>query len=113
MNDLKNRTEQFSNALPLMQGRDKGNFNDIKERPVTIYDFGFMQDGADEYVVFTIAEDKDHFYFGGLVITENLKSLDSEGYANEIRSIGLPVMFNDKVGKNNRTYTAVTYYPEV
>ena len=113
MTDLRQRTELFSNALPFMEGRDKGNLNTIKEKPVTIIDYGFLGDGNDEYVGFIIDEDPNNFYFGGMVLTENLKALDNEGFGLDIRTNGLPVMFNDKTGKNNRTYTSVTYYPKI
>lgn len=113
INDLRLRTQKFNNALPFMEGREKGDFGKIKEIPLTIDDYGFLSDSGDEYIAFTVKEDKQTFFFGGMVLTEQVKTLDDEGYGDTIRSEGLPVIFTDKMGKNKRTYTAVTFFPEI
>lgn len=112
INKLKNRVKEFNNALPFMDGREKGELNSIKNVPVTIIDYGFMGDGDDEYIAFITKEVDDLFYFGGKVLTEQIKELDSEGYGDTIREEGLPVLFSDRKSKNNRVYTHVTYFPE-
>jgi hypothetical protein len=71
-----------------------------------------MKDEDKEYVVFTIKEDPQYFYFGGQVLTDNMKALDNDGYGDEIRKDGLPVFFDTKKSKNKREYTTVEFYPD-
>ncbi len=109
---LRERTKEFQNALPFMEGRDKGVLKDLQGQIVTIKEFGFMQDNENEYVCFTIEEDNKNFYFGGTVLTDQLMALDEEGYRDEIEENGLPTLFKTRTSKNNRTYTDVSFYPE-
>lgn len=114
---LRERTKEFSSILPFMDGREKGELDRIKNTPVTIVDYGFLKDSDDsgeekEYVCFIVKEDEQHFYFGGQVLTDNMKQLDEEGYGDEIRAEGLPVELSERKSKNKRTYTSVVFYPE-
>jgi hypothetical protein len=110
---LQERVKEFSISLPLMEGREKGDFSRLHGTPVTINDFGFMKDDDKEYVVFTVKEDPQFFYFGGQVLTENMKQLDQDDYSDAVRKEGLPVLFNTKKSKNKRDYTTVEFYPNV
>lgn len=114
---LQDRAKEFSILLPFMEGKEKGEMDRIVGEPFTINNFGFLQDNSDgvvkEYVCFTVAEDTQHFYFGGQVLTENLKELEEDGYREEIEKEGLPVLFDKKKSKNKREYTTVTFYPQV
>jgi hypothetical protein len=112
MKTLKDKVKEFSVSLPIMENREKGDFADIKGEIVTISDFDFMKDDGKEYVVFTIKEDTKNFYFGGQVLTDNMKSLENDGYAETVREEGLPVKFTTKKSKNKRDYTVVEFYPE-
>lgn len=117
MKSLKARAKEFTTLLPFMEGRDKGEFDGLLGNPVTITDYGFLTDTDNdgktkEYACFTIKEDPVCFYFGGKVITENLQTLEAEGYHEAIVNEGLPVLFETKKSKNKRDYTAVTFYPE-
>jgi len=47
------------------------------------------------------------------VLTDNMKSLDDDGYHFDVISEGLPVLFEKKKSKNKRDYTTVTFYPEL
>lgn len=119
MKSLRERTQEFSNQLPFMVGRDKGDLEQILDTTVTIRDFGFMM-GKDkktkedkEFVCFIIDEDPKCFYFGGQVITDNLKKLDADGYLPEIKAEGLPVEFVERHSETSgNDYISVTYYPE-
>lgn len=119
MKSLRERTQEFSNQLPFMVGRDKGDLDQILDTPVTIRDFGFMT-GVDkktkenkEFVSFIIDEDPKCFYFGGQVITDNLKKLEADGYMEEIQAEGLPVEFVERTSNTSgNDYISVTYYPE-
>jgi hypothetical protein len=96
-----------------MQGRTKGDLDGIKDITITIKDFGMMEDGSKEYVAFTIEEDPNCFYFGGQVLTDNMKKLEADGYGDEIRKEGLPVMLGTKRSKaSNKDYTTCEFYPE-
>lgn len=108
---LKERTKELQNTLPLMEGREKGELSGIKGHRVTITDFGFMSDGTEDYVCFIIKE-SNCFYFGGKVLTDDLMELEQDGYGEEIRKEGLPILLEDRKSKNGRIYTSVTYYPE-
>jgi hypothetical protein len=107
-----------------MQGRDKQDFNTListDEAPiiVTIIDYDFLLDSPDkEYIVFILKDDPQHFYFGGKVLTDQMRHLDSEGYGDEIRHDGIPVKFVEKKSKKANEqgrynyYTAVTFFPD-
>lgn len=110
---LRDRAKKFSVNLDLMEKREKGDLQDILDKKVTINDYGFLKDEFEkEYVVFTITEDSGNFYFGGSVLTENLQELEGDGFGEDIRKDGLPVLLERVMSKNKREYTKVTYYPE-
>lgn len=109
---LKQRVKQLSNNLPLMENREKAELDNILNKVVTINDYGFMNDGDNKpYVAFTVEEDKQNFYFGGQVLTEDMMELEADGYRDEIQKDGLPILLSKKTSKNKREYTTVTYYP--
>lgn len=109
---LKEKVKEFSVSLPLMKGREKGDLKSLYMETITIRDFGFLRDGDDDYVVFIIDEDTENFYFGGMVLTDNMKNLEADGYRTEIEKEGLPIRLSEKMGKNKRKYTHVEYYPQ-
>lgn len=109
---LKERVKEFSVSLPLMEGREKGDFSRLHNSVVTITDYGFMKDNDKDYVAFILKEDSKTFYFGGQVLTENMQELEADGYGDTIRKEGLPVLFDTKKSKNKREYTTVEFYPE-
>lgn len=111
--NLRDRTKQLANTLPLMENREKGDLLSIVGSEVTINDFGYLKDELNkEYVVFTVKEDEQNFYFGGQVLTEDLQELENDGYGEEIRTSGLPILLERVMSKNKREYTKVTYFPE-
>lgn len=113
MLDLKSRVKEFEVNLPLMEGREKGDLKSLYEDIVTIRDFGFLKDEHNsEYVVFIIDEDDRNFYFGGMVLTDQLKKLSDEGYQEQIVKEGLPIRLTDRISKGKKHYTSVEYYPE-
>lgn len=111
---LKERAKEFSVQLPLMDGREKGDTNELLGQISTITDYGFLPNEAGEpYAVFIVKERPNVFYFGGSVLTARLSDLDAEGYHDEVVSEGLPVLFTTaKAKKSNRQYTNVEFYPE-
>lgn len=109
---LKEKAENLNSTIEFMDEREKGNTADLVDQTVTIKDFDFLDGNNGEYVAFIIDEDPKCFYFGGTVLTEDLKEFDQEGYKETIQSEGLPVLMTKRMSKNNRQYVAVTYYPE-
>lgn len=108
---LKERVQEFGNSLPCMLGRTKGELKLLFDEEITITDFGFLTDGKKntDYACFIVKENKDNFFFGGLVLTNDLKVLEEEGYREEIIQNGLPVRLTNKVSKDHVNYTAVEY----
>ena len=110
---LKERAKEFSVRLPFMEGREKGDTKELLGQVSTITDYGFLRDDdGREYVAFIVKERTKTFYFGGQVLTDQLQQLEAEGYRTEINEEGLPMLMTEQKSKNNRTYTAVEFYPE-
>jgi hypothetical protein len=113
MKSLRERTQELSNQLPFMQGRTKGDLDGIKDMIITIREFGFMNDNNKEYVAFIINEDPHCFYFGGQVLTDNMRKLEADGYTEEIVKDGLPVLLGTRRSKtSNKDYTTVEFFPD-
>lgn len=112
--DLRARAKEFQVQSPIMADREKGDQKSLFGTPVTIIDYDFTKDSKTEkpYVIFIVKEDPKRFYFGGQVLTDQLSQLDDEGYGEQIRAEGLPVLFNNKISKEKRSYTTVDLYPE-
>lgn len=109
---LKERAKEFSVQLPFMDGRTKGDAKELVGQVSTINNYGFLQGDNGAYVVFTVKERKDKFYFGGTVLTDQMEQLEAEGYRDEIETEGLPMLMTEKKSKNNRGYIAVEFYPD-
>lgn len=111
---LKERAAEMSAPqLPIMNERDKGETDDLIGIIVTLNDYGFLTGDAGEYAVFTVQEDPNEFFFGGKVLTDALKEFDADGYGDDIRENGLPMLLTKKKTKDGKkTYTAVLFYPE-
>lgn len=100
------------NSIKFMDGKTKGELEEIKDKVVTINHFDFIKNEEGDYAVFTVAEINDSFYFGGLVITENLKKIESEGLKPDVEKEGLPCIITSRKSKNKKTYYSVEFYPE-
>lgn len=117
MKSLRDKAKEMSISLPLMENREKGEMERLYNDNFTINEYGFMKETDEagdekEYVAFTVKEDEQHFYFGGQVLTDNMREFENEGYHETIVKEGLPVRFDKKKSKNKREYTTVTFYPE-
>jgi hypothetical protein len=99
-------------GIPFMKGRTKGEVAELLGNPVTIKDFDFLDGQDGKYVVFIVDEIADSFFFGGSVLTNNLKEITAEE-KEEVKKNGLPVlMYEAKSKKTGRKYTAVKFYPD-
>ena len=121
--DLKEMAKGMNagKGIEFMEGRNKGEAEELLDRTVTIRNFDFINGENGEYAVFIIDEDEENFYFAGSVLTDNLKQLVPA--KEQIISEGLPTKFTQRKSKakivtnNNskkakRNYTAVEFYPE-
>lgn len=113
MKSLRERAKEFDTRLPFMDGREKGNTDELLGQVSTIVDYGFLpNDDGELYVAFITRERSKKFYFGGKVLTDRMTQLDQEGFGDEIRKEGLPMLMSQAKSKANRNYTAVTFFPE-
>lgn len=113
MKSLQARAKEMQNSLPFMEGKEKGEMKRIVDMNATIREYGFLKDDQEkEYVCFIIDEDPNNFYFGGQVLTENMRTFEDEGYHEEIVKDGLPVLFGLRMSKKNKEYVTVSFYPE-
>lgn len=114
MKSLKDRAKEFGARLPFMDGKDKGATEELLGQVSTINEYGFLPSESGEmYVVFTVKERQNKFFFGGGVLTDRMIQLDQEGYGEDIRAEGLPVLLTEaKSKKTKRTYTNVEFFPE-
>lgn len=110
---LRDRAKELGAQLPFMDGREKGESTDLVGMISTIRDYGFLKSDDDrEYVVIIVDEDKKHFFFGGTALSDQMRKLDDEGYGDEIRQDGLPMLLSEKKSRNNRKYINVEFYPD-
>lgn len=111
---LREKTEGLNSGkgIEFMSDRTKGETDELIGRVVTIRDYAFIKGDNGEYVVFIIDENDDKFYFGGMVLTNNLKELSEEEH-QELKQDGLPTLFKKQMNKKGkREYTSVEFYPE-
>lgn len=111
---LREKAEGMNSGkgIEFMDKRTKGETEELLDQVVTIRDYAFITGQEGEYAVFIIDEDADKFYFGGKVITDNLKAFSEEEH-EELKEEGLPTLFAERVSKNKRKYISVEFYPEV
>ena len=99
-------------GIEFMQGKNKGEMIEILNKACTIRDYDFISGDDGEYVVFIIDEIDDEFFFGGKVLTDDMKQFTDEDH-EEIKANGLPVLLTEqKSKKTKRPYVAVEFYPE-
>ena len=110
---LREKAESLNSGkgIEFMEGRTKGETEELLDKIVTIRDYAFITGDDGEYAVFIIDQVKDKFYFGGKVLTDNLKSFDLSDHA-EVIAEGLPTKFSSRKSKAKRNYVAVEFYPE-
>ena len=111
---LREKAEGMNSGkgIEFMDKRSKGETEELLDQVVTIRDYAFISGQDGEYAVFIIDEVADKFYFGGKVITDNLKALSEEDH-EELKAEGLPTLFAERLSKNKRKYISVEFYPEV
>lgn len=109
INNVKAITMQ---GLPFMEGRVKG---DITEGKIyNIVDFGFLKGDEGDFAVYITRENPNEFYFGGSIVTENLKKIEetlTDEQLVELLDKGLEIVMTSKLSKNKRKYMNCTFFP--
>lgn len=110
---LREKAEAMNSGkgIEFMEGRTKGDTEELLGNTVTIRDYAFISGTEGEYAVFIVDEVKDKFFFGGKVITDNLKGFTEEDHS-ELKESGLPTLFSQRTSKSKRKYISVEFYPE-
>ena len=61
------------NGIEFMANKNKGEMMELYDRVCTIRNYDFIKGEDGEYVVFVIDEINDEFFFGGSVLTDDMK----------------------------------------
>lgn len=113
MNDIISNVKAITmQGLPFMEGREKGTIKE--DEIVNICDFGFLNGEDGDFAVFIIKENEKEFYFGGSVVTQNLKKIEdslTEEELTELLNNGLEIVLKSKMSKNKRKYTSCIFFP--
>jgi len=112
LQELRNKSTEIQSQSELMEGRDKGDMSQLINQYVTVVNYDFADGDNGLYSVIHFKELPQQFFFGGGVITDQLKKLDEDGFKETIQKEGLPVKFESVKSKNNRYYTNATLFPE-
>ena len=95
-------------TIDFMNGREAGKMADLIDKEVIITDIDIIKSRKDEYAVFIIKQDANHFYFGGEVLTNFVRTLEDVDF-EEIRRDGCKVKFTSAKSKDGFTYTNVDF----
>jgi hypothetical protein len=102
-------------GVPFMENRTKGDKLPTQSS-VTVDNYGYIDGEEGEYVVISLREFPDKFYFGGGVVTDKFEELDkalSKDEKAQILEEGLPVLFQNRQNKaKKREYMTCVFYPE-
>ena len=92
--------KEMNNGCPLMENREKGDFDELENETVTI-DEAFPLDG---YYCVTLKDDSEHFYLTSMSVTKAIDFILSAGETPE----GLTFKVLEKVKtKNKNTYRPI------
>lgn len=107
LGELKDKLN--ANSIPFMEGKTPGKL--IEGQVMTICDYGFINGDDGEYSVILCKEDNEHFFFGGLVLTDLLKTVDTNYTKEDISDLmEYGIKFTTervKSKKGKREYTKV------
>ena len=96
------------NAIPFMEGREKGEKSDILDKALHFEDFGFITTENGECAVVAFTEIKDRFYFMNSVVTEMLHKVEADNMIGELS--GHSIVFTMKANqKGTREYMAFEF----
>ena len=91
-----------------MEGREKGDLNNILNQALHISDFGFITNDDGEYPVLAILEYPDYFFFGNSVINDMLKEIEKDDMKTALAD--QKIIFKKLTSKKNgRQYFAFEF----
>lgn len=97
------------NTDEIREGREKG--DNIFDKVITINNFLICSGDNGTYSEYTVAEDNEHFFFGGSVLTNLLTKIEADGQKDGVKSEGLKVKLTKKKSEKGRDYVAVEVVP--
>lgn len=111
--DIKMKKELFGRlgklnndgGIDFMEGRDKGLI--VLNQTVIINNFAFIKGDDGPYVVFTLKDNDDEFFFGSSVVTKKFQEVEKmfdEEELSVLLGMGIPVRFEERTSKRNRKY---------
>lgn len=116
-NSIKEKLQKLNaSGVGFMEDRQKGDLP--LDVVCTLEEYGFIKNERNEdYVVLSLMEYPEHFFFGGSIITakivEMVAVLEKEE-KEEMKETGIPVRFTKKTNKKGkRDYFTLEFYPEV
>lgn len=111
MKTLRERLlSEMSNGLPFMEGKEKA--DNILGENLHIMDYGFLTGDDGEFIAYTVEEYPENFFFGGSVLTERFKHIESVFTEDEIAELlneGIEIKLVQKTSKNKRKYVSVEF----
>lgn len=114
LNLIKKIQEISNTGLEIMNGREKGDVQDLIDDVVVVNNYEFGKGEQGDYVVFTVIDNDTEFFFGSSVVTENFLALDnmlSDEEKQELLKTGLEMSIHQKKSKNNRKYLYNIFFP--
>lgn len=111
-NILNKVKEVTSNEFEFTVGRNKGEL--VMGEVVTINNYDFAMSDKGPFVVFTVKESDEEYFFGGAVVTTKLQEIKQTLNSEEFTALlehGIPVTF-EKVKSGDKTkspYTKPTF----
>ena len=116
INDLiKQAQEVTMSGLPFMDGKEKLEVTgEVLNNTLTVDDYGYLEGDDGEYVVISLKEYPNHFIYGGSVVTDAFKKLESKVGAESMAQLiqyGLTFRLSELVSKNKRKYVRISFFP--
>lgn len=100
--------KKFKKSIDFMDGRERADLADLcTGEKYHIEEFAFLSGENGEYVVFTVKENENIFYFGNTVVSDVLKQVEMDNMSEELRSVG--VVFEKVISKKKREYIAIRF----
>lgn len=118
MINFKKIAQTETTLSKLMEGRTKGDFDELIGTAVTVVEFDLVNDGHATYPCIVTKEHPDKFYFGGYVLNKIIAAWVAEEENGDVeaasealkRSGGVRMGFDSKKTKNNNNVTTVVIY---
>lgn len=100
--------DKFKNeGVPFMEGREKGDKDEIIGKRLHIDQFGFIRGNKGDYAVVSFREIPDKFYFGNKILTEMLQTVQADGMEEELSA--QVISFEERVSRDGNTYMAYIF----